>query len=97
MIASPQVDHQVVYQCAVCVKKILREHEEEDLPLGNLGLCLANLLGLVQVYKGVPTHLWNILQLITEIMKLISSEAVLSNLSYIITNIEVLVDLKDNQ
>lgn len=26
LIANPSVKHQIVYQCAVCIKKILSEH-----------------------------------------------------------------------
>lgn len=28
VMAMPEVDHQILFQCAVCIKKILNEHEE---------------------------------------------------------------------
>jgi hypothetical protein len=98
VIATPDIDHQVIYHCAVCVKKMLIEHDEdEQLPLDNLGLCLNNLLVLVRTYKNVPTHLWSLLQLVTEILKLVNDETILRNLSCLIQNIEVLIEEKDNE
>jgi hypothetical protein len=52
---------------------------------------------LVAIYKGTPTHLWNLLQLVNEILKLISNEAVFVNLHGMVSSINSLIESNNDE
>lgn len=78
MITREGADHRILYQSAVCVKKLLCENDEGNLPLDNLGKCMGSIVGLLEFYKNNPTHLWNLINLINQLMKIMSREALLA-------------------
>lgn len=55
------------------------------------------MLNLVAIYKGTPTHLWNLLQLVNEILKLISNEAVFVNLHGMVSSINSLIESNNDE
>lgn len=97
IISSPGVDHVVVYQCAVCIKKMITTNEEETLPLECISQSTSNLFELLSIYKDNPNHLWNILNLLAQITKALSNEALMLNLPTILQSINGLVDRKDSK
>lgn len=52
---------------------------------------------MVAIYKGTPTHLWNLLQLVNEILKLISNEAVFVNLHGMVSSINSLIESNNDE
>ena len=51
IIGMPGVDHIIVYQSAVCLKKILGNNEESELPMELMGNCICNIFQLLSIYK----------------------------------------------
>ena len=86
----------MMYQSAVCITKLLSEHEETEFPLGNMGPCFANIFKLLTIYKNNPNHLWNLLRLLNQILKTLSSETVIGSLAYIIEPVRSVIEMKDN-
>lgn len=85
-----------VYQSAACIRKFLLDYEELNLPLESLAPCLTRIFSLISVYKTNPTHLWNLLNLLLQLLRAVSGETVLSNLAFINQCIQELVQNQDN-
>ena len=73
IISRPGVDHIVVYQSAVCLKKILSNNEESELPMELMGNCICHIFQLLSIYKDNPNHLWNLLNLLAQITRCLSN------------------------
>ena len=94
-IASKKdIGHFVLYQCATSIKKLLQEYD--DLPLHNLGPCFSNIFQLLIIYKDNPNHLWNLLQLLTHILKTLSSATIAQTVPYMLAPISTILELKGN-
>lgn len=52
LIGTPGINHHTVYQSAVCLQKLLAEHENNSqLPVTKMGACLASIFSLLDIYK----------------------------------------------
>ena len=56
-----------------------------------MGMCFANIFKLLAIYKHNPNHLWNLLRLLNQILKALSSEALLNSLPYILDPIKIVI------
>ena len=96
IIPCPTIKHHTVYQCSACIRKMLEDHEELTFPVENMGECIGRIFSLVEIYLTNPTHLWNLLNLLVQILKVLDSSTVLNNLAHINQCINILVDKKAN-
>ena len=97
IISKPEVSHVLIYQSAVCLKKILINNEESDLPIACMQTCISNIFQLLTIYKDNPNHLWNLLNLLAQITRSLSTEALAANLQVIFQNINEIIDIKDSK
>lgn len=90
------LDHFMLYQSAVCIRKLLSDHEDSSLPLDNMGPCFASVFKLLMIYRSNPNHLWNLLRLLSDLLKTLSAEAVVSSLPFVVEPISAIIEMPDN-
>ena len=68
------IRHQTMYQGIVCLRRIISEHEDGNLSIGKMAPILIKATKLFPIYKNIPNHLWNIMNLTNQLLRVISAE-----------------------
>lgn len=94
IIGNNQLSHFTMYQCAVCIRRIIAQHSQLPFNYDKIGSCLVKILQLIEIYKQVPTHLWNLINLLISFLKSFSENIILSNLVQLSSCINMILSTK---
>ena len=62
-----------------------------------MGQCIHNIFQLLSIYKDNPNHLWNLLNLLAQILRVLSNDALMKNMPFIMQSMNSLIEMKDNK
>ena len=62
-----------------------------------MGHCISNIFRLLSIYKDNPNHLWNLLNLLAQITRCLSTEALALNLQAILASTDEIIEMRDSE
>lgn len=69
ILSTDNLRHHTIYQIVVCITKLMSRFENMSLPHEKFEPCLSKIMNLMQIYKDIPSHLWNLLNLVNKILR----------------------------